>query len=351
MGNKLFNQKNESKQQSDNNQYSTEKNKFKIDLSHKNIENSKNSGNEKQTIVKYLLKYLNVENKILNKQKFYAYGDNDYGNVTHLNNCEFNEVFIGNFQCFAYDDVNDCYISWGLNNFGQLGQKTVTNYLQHTDKEYFHDTLGKMDEIFYLDNGINSKVKFKLMAFGDGFTVGVDTTNSIYSWGLNENCQLGIELKYDECEIISGKKVKLEPIKIGKLELEIVKLSCGRDFTLILDVGRNVWAWGDNSYQQIAPYESCKRYRFSTITNIDELTSLTLVDIKAGWSHGCGIAFLGLKAYIWGKIEESLVFDSIKQLNIENELITSVESGFSHVCFLTNKNNVYAIGDNTYVSF
>lgn len=306
-----------------------------------------------------IISKLNILNYIGQKREYFsrfkAYGDDDYGAITYLRKCNKNKVFLGNFQCFAYDEYLDKYFSWGLNNYGQLGQNTSINYLQkNTGDHHFFDSLGEF--VYFSDKiqEIRGNIKIQYMAFGDGFTIASDDNNTVYSWGLGEECQLGYELKFSESDLVNGKKCRLNPTKVFTSSSQIVDLQCGKDFSFVLNSDKRVYAWGSNNEQQILPHKYYKQdnkhiqYFVRECQEIDVLSDMEFKQIKLGWSHAIAIRY-NSDVYIWGKIEDHKKYDEITRLDIGNETASSVSSGFSHSLIQTTMNGALSVGDNTYV--
>lgn len=313
-----------------------------------------------------------IKSKDLYTHKYLAFGDDDYGCCSHFKNCNKRKVFFGFFQCFAYDEAEEKYFSWGLNNYGQLAQGNFVNYLSKNTSEYhFHDTLGEVKSFFYIDlKGIKQTLKIEKMSFGDGFSIACDERNVVYSWGVCEDFQLGFELKYSEADIVNGKKCKLTPTQIFKSESKIIGLTCGRDYTFLLTKEKQVYAWGNNEDQQIIPFKTFtqqnkpKIYHYSKCTLIETLTDLEISDIQAGWSHtiaicrkrsqatelGETLSINESRVLLWGKIEKCLDLDDFKVVDIHDENPKTISTGFSHSIIVTHQNKVFAIGDNTYVN-
>lgn len=361
-----------------------------------NIINSNNNQDENSQSYIFSL-FMSNNNKEYDPylHKYQAYGDDDYGCITHLRNCNKKNVFIGNFQCFAYDEKFNKYYSWGLNNYGQLGQGIATNYLSKNNSQYhFHNTFGEA-KIF---NGLKQLIKIQMMSFGDGFTVAADNNNSVFSWGLCEDYQLGVDLKFSEVELVNGKKCKLNPVFVFQSSSKITCLESGKDFTFVVNSDRHVFAWGSNNEQQILPHNifdkkgKSKIYHYPKYTYIEELSDLSIISLKCGWSHTIALCtnygdkledidikvdtnqnvveneifdedllkekidkekeiFNENRVIIWGAIENTFNLFEFYEVGLEKENPLAISSGFSHCLILTGLNNVFAIGDNTYVRY
>lgn len=324
--------------------------------------------------------------------KYLAFGDDDYGCVTHFKDCNKKQVFFGHFQCFSYDESTNQYFSWGLNNYGQLGQGKSTNYLSTNNSKYhFMDTLDIISTLNFEIDLKFQQIKIEKMSFGDGFTIACDNLNTIYSWGKSEDFQLGYDLKFQDADIVNGKKCRLNPTMVKKFDSKVVSMESGKDFTFVLTADKKVYAWGNNENQQIMPFKyftqvlKPRQYKYTKCTLLDELTDLELYDIKCGWSHSIAIckkinkitsisqvdinfkdnstinkidnennSNLNInerKVIIWGSIENCLDLDDFTELEIDGENPKSIVSGFSHSIIVTGLDNAFAIGDNTYVRF
>lgn len=343
-----------------------------IEIIESETEKSKTDKNNSK--LNYVLNYLNFgyeekDEKEDYKYRVYAFGDNDYGCVSYLNKCETYKLFVGNFQCVKGE--NHKYYSWGLNNYGQLGQESYINYLsKNTGNEYFFESYNEMYGISKIEKVLKVRINIDKMSFGDGFSVAVTKTKHVYSWGRCDYYQLGKEIKFDDCKIINNQKVVVSPILIYEFNDDILSIYSGKSHTLILLKNKKVYGWGDNNKQQIYPYKHHDKESDSTkyyITNcreISQLSNLNFNQLKTGWSFSAGISN-GNQLIVWGSIEKMYYKDNIKDNEVIKEMlyedfclktpeniisISSIAVGFEHVLFLTNDNCLYSFGNNSYVS-
>ena len=76
------------------------------------------------------------------------------------------------------------------------------------------------------------QIKIEKMSFGDGFTIACDNLNTIYSWGKSEDFQLGYDLKFQDSDIVNGKKCRLNPTMVKKFDSKVVSMESGKTLHL-----------------------------------------------------------------------------------------------------------------------
>lgn len=339
------------------------------------VNDNKNSNNGNNSRLNYVLSYLNFgyEEKDPNddyKYKVFAFGDNDYGCIHYLNKCETHKLFIGNFQCFKGDYGK--HYSWGLNNYGQLGQDSYINYLaKNTGSEYFFESYNEVYGLSKIEKALKIKIKIEKMSFGDGFTIALTKSSQIYSWGRCDNYQLGKEIKFNDSKIVNGQKVVLSPILVYEFKDEISSIYSGKSHTLILLKNKKVYGWGDNNKQQIYPYihhdknSEFSQYFVANCREIISLSEMNFTQLKTGWTFSSGIS-KGNEVIIWGSLEriyyednkktndfiKDVLYEDFLSITPENIMsVTNIAVGFDHILILSNDNKLFSFGNNSYVRF
>jgi len=147
----------------------------------------------------------------------------------------------------------------------------------------------------------------------------LDTLNNLYSFGRNDEGQLGFSLVYSKYTKVNGKKILPKPTKIdffSEKNITIKNVICGSNFTFVLDVYDLPYSFGDNSCGQLA--RNTQEYAVNPNPEIAEyLTDLGIIKkICCGWSHAIMLNNDG-EAYVWGNYFK----DYKKVCNIHDTLI------------------------------
>ena len=116
---------------------------------------------------------------------------------------------------------------------------------------------------------------------GQGFTLFLDKSGNIYSFGRNDHCQLGIGFTY---HIVDG---RYEPLLISQFfgyghhsGKAVIKMVCsGKYHSLARDVNGNIYSWGYNDHGQCGLGDFYKEINAPRL--IKKLKEDVIVDIKA----------------------------------------------------------------------
>ncbi|MFC5404793.1 S-layer homology domain-containing protein [Cohnella soli] len=119
--------------------------------------------------------------------------------------------------------------AWGANNYGQLGMGTVGK-----DSSTPVQVSNLSDVVAIAAEGGQSFLK-------TGHTVALKSDGTVWTWGNNENGQLGIGT------LDKGSPV---PVQVPNLS-DVVAITAGSLHTMALKSNGTVWAWGYNYYGQL----------------------------------------------------------------------------------------------------
>ena len=106
---------------------------------------------------------------------------------------------------------------------------------------------------------------------GRHFCLALTENNSLYSWGINSQGQLGGSEKY-----LESKPFKLKTLK----NKQIVKISSGENFGLALSNDGKVYSWGANSVGQLG-----QNHKSDSKTPKEINLKEKIVDVACGGSH------------------------------------------------------------------
>ena len=225
-----------------------------------------------------------LEHKMLldNEGQLWSWGDNSKGqlgtgvsnsssenfiprrvDMPDLSSERITHIAAGGDHSIALDN-NAKLWAWGDNTYGQLGNGS-NNY----DKPEPVDMTAMSIEDFDIVS----------IAVGREHSLALDDKGVVWSWGRNNNGQLGI-----------GNRVnKTTPIKtdLSKIDNAIIQLAAGDYHTLALDAEGNLWSWGDNTYGQLGNGESGTTKQATTPVKVN-MTS-KVVAVAAGDSHNIAL--------------------------------------------------------------
>lgn len=195
--------------------------------------------------------------------------------------------------------------SWGYNYFGQLG-------------------IGKTkDELLYSLLPVQLQIeKVKQIAAGSEFGVALKEDGSVWTWGSNENNQLGDGTKNNSnvpIKVLEGVKSiaagnfhclaikedgsvwqwgwphSSKPAKVSNLS-NVIAVSGGKEHSIALKDDGTVWAWGYNSWSQLGNGKEDNNY-YSTPQKVLNLENV--ISISAGDYHNLAIKEDGT-VWFWG---------------------------------------------------
>ena len=169
------------------------------------------------------------------------------------------------FHSVAIDRYSQVW-SWGSNSSGQLGNNSTTDALTPVS------ILGV------------TKV-FCEITSGDRYSAGIDNLGRVWSWGLNDNGQLGDNSTTNQCT----------PVAILGTTKTFCKISAGQCHTVAIDKNGRVWAWGRNSVGQLGDNSVTQRNTPVSVAGAVK----TFCQIAAGNVHTIAIDKNG-RSWAWG---------------------------------------------------
>ena len=198
---------------------------------------------------------------------------------------------------------------------------------------------------------------FRKISFGYRHTAIVDHHNKLYMFGSNDCGQLGRKGSEESASgsILSPRKDEItrdgiennphKPVLALMIvaRQNVIKVSCGKDFTLILDSSRKVWASGCNSFGQLGTGDQNNRQSFTQVMfpGDNQSTSVTnhiscgeghsmIVDSEgAVWSFGNNCYFQ------LGRITRGDISKTPKKLSQLPITISKTSSGHFHSVLLS----------------
>jgi len=111
----------------------------------------------------------------------------------HYDKTKYKDIFAGNYHSFAVTESGELY-AWGLNNYGQLGVGDYKN-------------TRIMKQVQVIPNG-----QVVSIVGGENHTVALTVNGEVYTWGKNDESQLGYTLEDEEMK--DNEEEKKEEVKI-----------------------------------------------------------------------------------------------------------------------------------------
>ncbi len=238
--------------------------------------------------------------------------DNDNGGIG-LTIVDF-VVGNGGNTCFVYSSgVLKC---WGANEYGQLGDGTITNRTTPTS--------------------VNSAQIFKkVMDNGGPSTCGQTTSNKVYCWGWGGGGQLGN----------GGSSQQLSPTQVDGGAVYL-KVETGGGQGCGINASSKLRCWGFNSYGQVGDNSTTARFTPVNVDNAEDYQAIGL-----GYQHSCAISSSGaLKC--WGRNQYGQLGDNSTTNSIVPKVIDtgvnyqSVSGSSRHTCGITSTGVLKCWGDN-----
>jgi len=189
-------------------------------------------------------------------------------------------VMAGHRTAYAIKDDGTLW-AWGKNNFGQMGNSSITDFSLPTQIGFDTD----WSEIATIDNSNHALI--------------LKTDGSLWGWGWNDNGQIG-----------NGTNVSTSsPIQIGT-DKNWKSVACGFSHTLALKTDGSLWTWGSNSNGELG-LSSLIDYNIPTKVGNDN----DWASIAAGYNSSFAIKINGT-LWGWGKNDKGQLGNGTYMVNI-----------------------------------
>ncbi|CAG9312314.1 unnamed protein product [Blepharisma stoltei] len=238
-------------------------------------------------------------------------------------------------------------VSWGSNEFGQLGSQGNTwleSWIYEPPKVqtiYFPRQFGK--------------ISISQISAGAWHSACISNTGILFTWGLGTSGQLGYPANPDDFVRAPGTSHKFcpNPKSVDYFTNHpIYYVSCGSTFTVVLSRGREVFIFGDGSHGVFGNGKKGKKWEPQLI---EALIGKEIRKIACGWNHVLALSMTG-KVYYWGNqyadMRENFPDTEIPELvpGLEDNFITDIACGDYHSAALSrrNPNALFTWGGNGY---
>ena len=185
--------------------------------------------------------------------------------------------------------------------------------------------------------------KIKMVSCGAFFTICVDEEGIIWSFGYNNFGQLGIGKQIEESFNIPQKVQLLSPVQT---------ISCGHSHTIVITNDEDLWSFGFNDYAQLCLGNQVEQFepqqtQFYNIKNISAGQYHSFFQDYKGDIYGCGLNLygqLGVGVELGPVVEPRLL-----EIQAANNIL-SFCCGRNFSLFLDCDGKVFSAGENTYGS-
>lgn len=175
------------------------------------------------------------------------------------------------------------------------------------------------------------------LAAGSGFSLAVDASGFVYSWGNNTYGQLGD----------GTNTMRATPVKVVDLS-DVSTVAAGSNFALALRTDGTVWSWGQNIFGQLGDETNASKMRPTQIKSLAGITAIAVGNEFA----------IALKndntIWVWGRNNVGQLGNG-KTTNLNKPIqlsapinVLQIAAGAYHVLALDSDGKVFAWGDNSY---
>ena len=210
--------------------------------------------------------------------------------------------------------------TWGDNTYGQLGNGTVI-------------TSDEPVEVTFPEETIITQI-----AAGENHNVALDSNGNVWTWGRNNNYQIG-----------NTRENQYTPYKVSNLP-KVIKIAAGNNNTMVITENNELYAWGLNAYGDLGLGTYTNKVLPKKVKGVHDI-----IDISGGKSHyivlnRAGEVFatgsnlygqLGIGNNEIGKINE------FQKVEIKDKIGTIDAGDISNIA-TTVDGYVYTWGGNTY---
>lgn len=159
--------------------------------------------------------------------------------------------------------------SWGWGDFGRLGHGDCSDVFLPQQISFFNN------------------IPIKQVACGDTHTLVATETGELFTFGRNQNGQLGHGNTND----------MLSPKQVDDLKGKVVtSVAAGAEHTVVATSDGEVYAWGWGRYGNLGDGERVDRHSPARVHNLD---GVPVTNVACGWRHSAAIDSGG-RVFTWG---------------------------------------------------
>lgn len=267
--------------------------------------------------------------------------------------------------CFGEPGLNRVKVQIGICEDGQWGEYTECVDLDEcvNGKEEFLQTCGEdgqgnhtkicEDGQWNLDKPCHQKAR-QIFGTPHGLRVVLNEHSRLFAMGNNATSQLGTG---------SHENRWLEPYAMWPIPTEtpVPRTKSQGDHALsryfsastthqcAIDVGSNLWCWGDNRNGQLGPNAEGMSESADPVQSLPQQTTVQSVAVGEGFS--CALTQTGV-LYCWGDNRAAQIgIEGVLETDVPQEVMTgvaAVSAGRAHVCVLTDEDDILCWGSNSH---
>ena len=210
--------------------------------------------------------------------------------------------------------------TWGDNTYGQLGNGTVK-------------TSDEPVEVTFPKGTIITQI-----AAGENHNVALDSNGNVWTWGRNNNYQIG-----------NTRASQYTPYKVSNIP-KVIKISAGNNNTMVITENNELYAWGLNAYGDLGLGTYTNKVLPKKVKGIHDI-----IDISGGKSHYIALNRAGevfvTGSNLYGQLgignNEIGKINEFQKIEIKDKIGT-IEAGDISNIATTVDGYVYTWGGNTY---
>ncbi|CAM8881824.1 unnamed protein product [Rhodiola kirilowii] len=234
-------------------------------------------------------------------------------------------VVCGADHTTAYSKTQPQVYSWGWGDFGRLGHGNSSDLFIPQPIQAFQG------------------MQIKQIACGDSHCLALSMDGDVWSWGRNQNGQLGLGTSEDS----------LVPQKIQAFQGVSVKMvAAGAEHTVAVTEDGELYGWGWGRYGNLGLGDRNDRL---VPQKVSSSHGEKMTQVACGWRHTISVTSLGgLYTYGWskygqlghGNFEDHLVPHKLEAL--AEHFITEISGGWRHTMALTSDGKLFGWGWNKF---
>jgi len=234
--------------------------------------------------------------------------------------------------------ANGQLMVWGYGDNGELGQGDVTNYFSPVQLggrsanvaapiNFTYRGTTKLPTSWYMSSG------------GQRQAVAIDTSNNLWSWGLNNYGQGGLNHPLNND--------RSQPMQIAETkDISFTKIDSGETYSIAVANDGSLWSWGVGEFGQLGLTSRIAR------SSATQIGSSSWTSVSTGESHALAISSNG-SLYAWGSNRYGQLGDNTKISKSSPVLISTsswsdIGTGEFHSIALRNDGRVFVWGRNDY---